>query len=176
MEKLRKLLKRLFFYSSRQLLRRKRSYLSIFATSVVLLTLVMTFLEMTESVFLRNVEISKNGYYHVLFREVTTDYTDKIAADSRVESAWAIPYTSLLASSDDASSPARVVVPDDDIYDKLDVWYVWGRAPGDGEIAVSTELYNAYSYLPAGEENELYFKATEMTYFPLTVSGIFEAN
>ncbi|MBR3997499.1 MAG: ABC transporter permease [Clostridia bacterium] len=176
MEKLRKLLKRLFFYSSRQLLRRKRSYLSIFATSVVLLTLVMTFLEMTESVFLRNVEISKNGYYHVLFREVTTDYTDKIASDSRVESAWAIPYTSLLASSDDASSPARVVVPTDDIYDKLDVRYVWGRAPGDGEIAVSTELYNAYSYLTAGEENELYFKATEMTYFPLTVSGIFEAN
>lgn len=176
MERIKKLLLRLFFYSSRQLRRRKRSYLSIFATSVVLLALVMTFLEMMESLYLRGLEIDKNGYHHLLIRESTTDYSAEIAEDSRIESAWAIPYTSLLASSDDASAPARVVVPTEEIYEKLDVRYVWGSAPGDGEIAVSTELYNAYAYLTAGEENELYFKATEMTYFPLTVSGIFEVN
>ena len=176
MPTIKKLLKRLFFYSSRQLSRRRRSYLSIFATSVVLLALVMTFLEMMESFFLRNMEIYQNGYHHVLIREITTDFSDDIAKDSRIESAWAIPYTSLMASSDDASAPARVVVPTEEIYDRLDIRYVWGRAPEDGEIAVSTDLYNAYSYLTAGAENELYFKATEMTYFPLTVSGIFEAN
>jgi len=176
MPTIKKMLLRLFFYSSRQLRRRRRSYLSIFATSVVLLSLVMTFLEMMESLYLRDLEIDKNGYHHLLIRESTTDYTDEIAKDSRIESTWAIPYTSLLASSDDASAPARVAVPTEEIYDRLDVRYVWGNAPGDGEIAVSTELYNAYAYLTAGEENELYFKATEMTYFPLRVSGIFEAN
>ncbi|MBQ8186277.1 MAG: ABC transporter permease [Clostridia bacterium] len=176
MPTIRRILRRLFFYSSRQLNRRRRSYLSIFLTSVVLLALVMTFLEMAESTILRSIEQSESGYHHVMIRGMANDHTPEILKYKKIESAWSIPYTSMLASSDDASKPARVAVPTEEIYDRLDVRYVWGREPEDGEIAVSTELYNAYSYLIAGAENELYFSATDMTYFPLTVSGIFEAN
>ncbi len=176
MADLRKTAERLFFYSSRQLRRRWKSYLSIFLTSAVLLALVMTFLEMMESWFLRDIRSSESGYHHVLIREMMNDHAAEIASHPDIEQAWSIPYTSLMASSDDASIPGRVVVPTEDILDRLDVQYVWGRAPEDGEIAVSAELYNAYGYLTAGEENELYFKASQMTYFPLTVSGIFKTN
>lgn len=176
MHKIKVYLHRLFFYSSRQLFRRYRSYLSIFLTSVVLLSLVMTFLEITESWFIRDIQSSESGYHHIVYRGSLEDYSPKIATNDKVESVWCIPYTSLMASSDDASVPARLVVPTEEIEDHLEIQYVWGAAPVDGEIAVSAELYEAYTYLNAGVENELYFKATEMTYFPLTVSGIFTTN
>jgi len=176
MPNVRKVFRRLFFYSSRQLSRRRKSYLSIFLTSVVLLSLVMTFLEMAESWFLRDIEISDIGYHHARIREMMNDYTSDISSDPRIEDAWSIPYTSYLASSDDTSLPGRLVVPSEAIYDRLNVRYIWGHEPGNGEIAVSRDLYNAYSYLTAGAENELYFKASSLTYFPLTVSGIYECN
>lgn len=174
---MKKLLKQLFFYSSRQLYRRWRAYLSIFLTSVVLLTLVMTFLQLCESMFLRSIEISKQGYHHVLIRGMTTDYDEDVFLKyNSVESAFIVPYTSLMASSNDTTVPARVVVETDEIDDYFNVRYIWGEAPKDGEIAVSQDLYKAYDYLTAGEVNDLYFKATEMTYFPLKISGIFECS
>ncbi len=176
MHKIKLYLYRLFFYSSRQLLRRYRSYFSIFLTSVVLLSLVMTFLEMTESWFIRDIKSSESGYHHILIRESPKDYCPEISSYDKVESVWCIPYTSLMASSDDTSVPARLVVPTEKIVDHLEIQYIWGAAPENGEIAVSAELYEAYTYLTVGIENELYFKATEMTYFPLTVSGIFTTN
>lgn len=167
---------RVFFYSSRQLRRRWRAYLSIFLTSVVLLTLVMTYLEMAESLFLRQNDQTKSGAYHASIRGVLYDYTDDIAAYRKVSDVWTIPYTSRMASSDDTSYPARVVTPTPEIYDRLNVHYLWGREPQDGEIAVSTELFNAYTYLTAGEINDLYFTASQMTYFPLRISGIYDCN
>ncbi len=167
---------RVFFYSSRQLRRRWRAYLSIFLTSVVLLTLVMTYLEMAESLFLRQTDQMKSGTYHASIRGLLYDYTDDIAAYRKVSDVWSVPYTSRMASSDDTSHPARVVTPTPEICDRLNVHYLWGREPQDGEIAVSTELFNAYTYLNAGEINDLYFTASQMTYFPLRISGIYDCN
>ncbi len=167
---------RVFFYSSRQLRRRWRAYLSIFLTSVVLLTLVMTYLEMAESLFLRQTDQMKSGTYHASIRGMLYDYTDDIAAYRKVADVWSVPYTSRMASSDDTSHPARVVTSTPEIYDHLNVRYLWGREPQDGEIAVSTELFNAYTYLNAGEMNDLYFTASQMTYFPLRISGIYDCN
>lgn len=176
MSTLRTFFKRLFYYSSRQLYRRRRTYLSIFVTSVVLLTLVTTFLEMIESNSLKSIEQTKNGYYHASFLEQTTDFSSDMAEHSKVETAFAIPYTSRMASSDDTSVPAKLVVCTDEIADFLEVTYLWGSPPADGEIAIPADVYRAYGYLDAETENDLYFKASKMTYFPLKISGIFETN
>ncbi len=173
---MRDIFKRFFFYSSRQLYRRRRSYLSIFLTSVVLLTLVMTFLEMMEAYSLRNIELTKNGYHHAVFKEQYNDYADDFLKHRKVRTAFSVPYTSRMASSDDTSTPARIVVCSEEIAEYLDVNYLWGAPPEDGEIAVPANLYRAYGYLSAGEVNDLYFTASEMTYFPLRISGIFEYN
>lgn len=173
---MKNLIRRLFFYSSRQLLRRKRSYLSIFLTSVVLLALITTFLEMFESTFIKTIEESKSGYHHAVIREIYNNCSEELEERKRVESVFAIPYTSLLTSSVDTSTPARVVVDNDEISDYLDVKYLYGSKPKDGEIAISIDLYKAYSYFEFGKENDLYFQATNMTYFPLKVSGIFDCS
>lgn len=175
-EKIRKLLKRVFFYSSRQLTKRWRSYLSIFITSIVLLTLVMTFLEMADSLLLRDIDTSRTGTYHAVIRGMLNDYSEKIGEYRNVKKVYKIPYTSLLASSDDTTTPARVVVENDEIRSRLGVRYVWGCEPGDGEIAVSDDLYRAYDYLSAGQVNDLYFTGAEMAYFPLKISGIFTCS
>lgn len=173
---MRKLFRRLFFYSSRQLYRRRRSYISIFVTSVVLLTLVMAFFETLESYMIGQMNSEKCGMYHASIRAMSNDLTKELTEYPTVREAYAIPYTSMMASSDDASSPARITVYSKETADRLNVRFLWGGAPSDGEIAVSTELYNAYSYLIAGEENEMYFKAAEMTYYPLRISGIFDTS
>lgn len=171
-----KLFKRLFFYSSRQLYRRRRAYLSIFLTSVVLLTLVMTFLEMIEAYSLRGIELTKNGYHHAVFLEQYYDRSEDFLTDSRVRTAISVPYSSRMASSDDTSKPAKIVVCNTEIAEYLDVNYIWGSPPEDGEIAVPANVYRSYGYLVAGAVNDLYFTASQMTYFPLRISGIFEYN
>ena len=162
-----------FFYSSRQIRRRWRTYVSVFVTSVVLLTLVMTALELFQSYYLGSVERASTGTHHIAFLDQLYDYSEEIAENRTVKSAYAVPSTSKLASSVDSSTPGKVVVETDGIDSLLGVRYVWGHAPGDGEIAVSLDLYRSVNYLTAGEVNDLFFKATDMTYHPLTVSGIF---
>jgi|GEM_PF-2993857 len=176
MKRMKKILHQLFFYSSRQLMRRKRSYANIFLTSVVLLALVMTFLELAESTYLREIESARSGTYHASIRSMREDYTDDFLAHKRVDSVFTIPYTSLMASSDDITKPARITVETEAVDDYLNVKYLWGSPPENGEIAVSDDLYRAYGYLRAGKENELYFTASQMTYFPLRISGIFTCS
>ncbi len=93
-----------------------------------------------------------------------------------MEDVFSVPYTSLMASSDDTSRPARMTVESEEFDDYFNVRYVWGQTPGDGEIAVSEELFNDYSYLIQGEVNEFYFAATKITYMPLKISGIYSCN
>ena len=111
---MRKILKewfrRLFFYSSRQLYRRRRTCLSVFVTSIVLMTVVMTWLEVREAQWYRQDEISAYGRYHVKIEAMLYDYSEEIAEDSAVTEAWAIPWSSRLASSTDSSRPARISV------------------------------------------------------------------
>lgn len=173
---MQKLFRRLFFYSSRQLYRRRRAYLSIFLTSVVLLTLVMTFLEMMEAYSLRDIELTKNGYHHAVFLEQYYDRSEDFLTDSRVRTAISVPYSSRMASSDDTSKPAKIVVYNKEIAEYLDVNYIWGSPPEDGEIAIPANVYRSYGYLIAGEVNDLYFTASQMSYYPLRISGIFEYN
>ncbi len=99
-----------------------------------------------------------------------------IFSHNRVESTFSIPYTSLLASSVDASTPARVVVENEDIKEYLNVRYIHGAPPKNGKIVVSSDLFKAYDYFEADVVNDLYFQASRMTYFPLRVSGIFECS
>ncbi|MBQ9718773.1 MAG: ABC transporter permease, partial [Clostridia bacterium] len=89
---------------------------------------------------------------------------------------FSVPYTSRMASSDNTSVPARIVVCSEEIAEYLDVNYIWGSPPEDGEIAVPANVYRSYGYLTAGDVNDLYFTASDMTYFPLRISGIFEYN
>lgn len=175
-DRIRNALRRLFFYSSRQLWRRRRTYLSVFFTSVFLLALVMCAIELFHSYLINRQEIYAHGNWHACFLDSPNDLTEKIAEDSGVRDAWAIPWTSRLASSEDASSPGKVVVPDEEINERLGIRYLWGHAPEDGEIAVSRQFFEAFGWLEAGEECELFFKAAEMTYFPLRLSGIFQSN
>ena len=168
--------RRLFFYSSRQLYRRRRTYLSVFVTSVVLMTVVMTALEVFESTHIRDSEIAARGRYHVKIEGLLYDYSAEIGAESSVREAWSVPWSSWLASSTDASTPARVSVPSEGTDRALNITYIWGHAPGEGEIAVSDRLYSSVDWLEAGELNDLWFSATKMTYWPLTVSGIFTCN
>lgn len=176
MNQVKLLLRQLFFYSSRQLLRRKRSYLSIFVTSAVLLALVMTFLELAESTYLREIDTTRAGSYHASILALPDNYTDEFQNHSRVQSVFTVPYTSLMASSDDTSKPAKITAESEEIDNYLGVRYLWGSPPVDGEIAVSEDLYRSYGYLTAGEENELYFTASRMTYYPLRISGIFTCS
>ena len=168
--------RRLFFYSSRQLFRRKRTYLSVFLTSIALMTVAMAALEVLEVEWLRGEEILAFGNYHAKIEGALYDYSEEIAEDSTVREAWAIPWSSWLASSVDASLPARVSVENETTDRALNVTYIWGHPPGDGEIAVSDSLYASVNWLEVGSVNDLWFSATKMTYFPLTVSGIYTDN
>ena len=91
MNQVKLLFRQLFFYSSRQLLRRKRSYLSIFVTSAVLLALVMTFLELAESTYLREIDTARSGTYHASILALPDDYTEEFQSHSRVESVFTVP-------------------------------------------------------------------------------------
>lgn len=172
----KKLIDKLFFYSSRQVIRRRRAYTSVFVTSIVLLTCVMTFLEMSESFFLRDVRQNQFGTHHVLIRGMYNDFSDEIDSHKRVESSFVIPYTSLLKSSEDTSVVGRVCVETPEIDEYLSVNYIWGSPPNDDEIAVSEEMYIKYGYLSADAENDLYFSSSTMTYYPLKISGIYECS
>ncbi len=175
-KKLKEWFRRLFFYSSRQLYRRRRTYLSVFVTSIVLMTVVMTWMEVREAQWYRQDEISAYGRYHVKIEAMLYDYSEEIAQDSAIREAWAIPWSSRLASSSDSSRPARISVENETTDEALNVTYIWGHAPGDGEIAVSDSLYSSVDWLEVGEQNDLWFTATQMTYYPLTVCGIFTVN
>ncbi len=165
--------RRLFFYSSRQIARRPRMYLSVFVTSVILVTLVMTALMLFESYYLRSVELDAAGTYSASILSQPNDLREKIAGYDAVKQVWAIPWTSKLASSVDASAPGKLVVETDEIDSLLGVRWIWGGPPADGEIAVPKQLYKSSRWLMAGEENELWFKAAEMVYEPMKISGIF---
>lgn len=171
-----KLFRQLFFYSSRQLFRRRRTYAAVFITSVILLTLVTTFLELFESYSLKVIDDLSCGLYHASFRGTMGDYSEKALQNERVTGAWSIPYTSLMASSVDASVPGVITVENDETDKRLGVKYIWGHEPGDGEIAVPESMFRECGYLVAGEVNDLYFKAAEMCYEPLTVCGIYSCN
>jgi len=176
MNKIKRILQKLFFYSSRQILRRKKSYISVFLTSIVLLTCVMTFLEVSESYSLKDVQRNQWGTHHAIIRGMYNDFSEKIEGHRKVESTFVIPYTSLLESSVDTSIIGRVCVETPEIDEYLSVKYIWGTPPGDGEIAVSDVMYRNFEEFSAGEENDLYFIATEMTYYPLKISGIYESS
>ena len=175
-ERIGKWFRRLFYYSSRQLFRRRRIYLSVFFTSIALMTVSMTALEKTEATWLRNGEIQALGRYHAKIIGLLSDRSAEIKEDKDVKEAWVIPWSSRLASSENASTPARVSVENEATDRALNVTYIWGHAPGDGEIAVSDRLYSAVTWLEAGEVNDLWFSASRMTWFPLTVCGIFTVN
>ena len=174
--KLKTAFRRLFYYSSRHLLRRRRTYLTVFVSSIALLTVVMTALELYESRWLRNAEIRADGTHHIKIEAVLYDYAEEISAMKGVRSAWTVPWSSRLASSEDASVPARVSVVSPGTDAALNVRYLWGGPPSDGEIAVPESLFCSVDWLEAGTENELWFTASRMTYFPLTVSGIYASN
>ena len=166
-----------FFYSSRQIRRRPRMYLSVFVTSVVLVTLVMTALELLESYYLRSLELSAVGTYDASIlsqpNDEPNDESEQIAQYPNVERVAVVPWTSRLASSVAASDPGKLVVETPELDELLGVHYIWGNPPEDGEIAVPRQLYEQYRYFMAGEETELFFKAAEMTYEPMKISGVF---
>ena len=175
-ERIRKWFRRLFYYSSRQLFRRRRIYLSVFFTTIALMTVSMTALERAEATWLRNGEIQALGRYHAKIIGLLSDRSAEIREDKGVKEAWVIPWSSRLASSENATAPARVSVENEVTDHALNVTYIWGHAPGDGEIAVSDRLYSSVNWLEAGEVNDLWFTASRMTWFPLTVCGIFTDN
>ena len=173
MERITRVLRRLFFYSSRQLVRRRRTYRSVFISTTVLLTLVMTALMLFDSYYLASVERASSGTHHIAFLDQLYDFTEEIGRDRSVTSVFAVPSSSKFASSVDASAPGKIVVETEETDRTLGVRYIWGHAPGEGEVAVSLDLYRACPFLKAGDPNDLYFKATRMTYREMTLSGIF---
>ena len=168
--------RRLFFYASRQLWRRRRTYLAVFAVSVVLLALVMAALELFESYHLQSLEIASAGTHHAAIYDQPNDWSEEIMKDGGVTSVTVIPHNARLASSVDATAPGKVTVENERIDAILGVRYLWGSPPGEGEIAVPLSLYREEGWLEAGEVNDLYFKATDMTYEPLRLSGIFTVS
>ena len=166
-------LRRLFFYSSRQIARRPRMYLSVFITSVILVTLVMTALMLFESYYLNRVELDAAGTYSASILSQPNDLCERIEKYDSVKQVWTIPWTSKLASSVDASAPGKLVAETEEIDALLGVRWIWGGPPADGEIAVPKQLYKSCRWLMAGEENDLYFKAAEMIYEPMRISGVF---
>ena len=165
--------RRLLFYASRQLWRRKRTYLAVFGVSVVLLALVISALELMESYHLQTVEIASSGMHHAAIFDQPSDLSREIAKEDGVTSVTVIPHSARLASSVDASAPGKVTVENAEIDAILGVRWLWGSPPGEGEIAVPLSLYRAEDWLTAGEVNDLWFKSTEMIYEPLRLSGIF---
>ena len=118
---------RVFFVPTRQIVRRWRSYLSVFLTSIVLMILVISALELFEAYWLRSVEDTSVGTHHVVILGQLYDLTEKIENNRRVESVDAIPAGAYLSASAALTSPAQVTVETDAIDEKLDVHYLWGQ-------------------------------------------------
>ena len=173
---IRSVFRRLFFYSSRQLWRRWRTYLSVFFTSVFLLALVMCALELFQSYLINQEEQEASGTWHARFLDSPNDLEEKIARDSGVKEAWTVTWTSRLASSVDATAPGKLAVLDEETQERFNIRWLWGHAPEDGEIAVSRQFFEAYGWLEADTVCDLWFKAGEMTYQPLKLAGIYIAN
>ena len=170
------ILDRVFFVPSRQIVRRWKSYLSVFFTSIVLMILVISALELFEAYWLRSVEDTSVGTHHVVILGQLYDLTEKIENNRHVESVDAIPAGAWLSTSAVLSSPAQVTVENDDIDAKLDIHYLWGGPPGDGEIALPLNLYRAMTDLRAGEVNDFWFSASRMVYEPLRLAGIYTVS
>ena len=175
-ERIQRILRRLFFYSSRQLWRRWRTYLAVFFTSVFLLALVMCALELFQSFLINQRETDAQGSWHACFLDSPNNLEPRILKDSGVKEAWTVTWTSRLASSEDASAPGKLAVPDEETDRRFNIRYLWGHAPGEGEFAVSRQFYETYGWLEADALCDLWFKASEMTYHPLKLSGIYVAN
>ena len=175
-DRIRQSLRRLFFYSSRQLWRRWRTYLSVFFTSICLLALVMCILELFQSLIINQHEQDANGTWHACFLDSPNDLEEKIEKDSAVKDAWTVTWTSRLASSEDATAPGKLTVLDEETEERFAIRWLWGHAPEDGEIAVSRQFYEAFGWMEADVQNDFWFKAGEMTYHPLKLAGIYIAN
>ena len=175
-DRIRRAFNRLFFYSSRQLWRRWRTYLSVFFTSICLLALVMCILELFQSLIINQHERDANGTWHACFLDSPNDLEDKIEKDPGVKDAWTVTWTSRLASSEDATAPGKLSVLDKETEERFAVRWLWGHAPENGEIAVSRQFYEAYGWMEPDVVNDFWFKAGEMTYCPLKLSGIYIAN
>ena len=168
--------RRLLYVSARQVFRRWRTYLSVFVTSLTLLALTMTALEMFESYYFKSAETASVGSYHLSFLNQLYDRSEDMRKAKNVVSVRTVASGARLASSVDASAPARVTSETEEIDRALGVRYLWGSPPGEGEIAVPLDLYRASDWITAGEVNDLWFTAEKMTYYPLRVSGVFTVS
>lgn len=173
-----KYLKRLFFFPKRQLLREKKSYISIFAVIVSLLLLTMTFMIIVESYFVMNSKTKNVGTYHVKIRGLANNYSESFAKERYIKDVFYIPYTAVMIRGNIESPIARVTCSDSDTENFFDISYIFGNAPENtDEIAVSKELYESFYDMKAGEEYDFLFRTHEESLsVPLKICGVFESN
>ena len=127
-----KYLKRIFFFPKRQLLREKKSYISIFAVIVSLLLLTMTFLIIVESYFVMNSKNKNVGTYHVKIRGLANNYSESFAKERYIKDVFYIPYTAVMIQGNIESPIARVTCSDSDTENFFDISYM---------IYLSSHLY-----------------------------------
>ncbi len=165
--------RKVFYYATAQLGRRRKSYRSMIIVSVVLLSFVFTNLILNEARITEALSQSFGGIHHVMFLGVDGAAAKGASEHKAVKECLIVPVIAEMPSSVDSSVVGKVAVLTEDVASFMQIHMTHGTVPHDNEIIVPGNLYSAHSFLTLGEEQDMYFESDALIYRSMTLSGIY---
>ncbi len=168
--------KKVFWYAKAQIIRRRRSYRSMFVISIVMLSFVFTNLILNEARILGAISSLYGGTHHIMFYGITEKQAEGTFEHRMIRDGVIIPVIATLESSVDSSTVGKVAVLTDEIRDFMQLGITHGDLPGDNEIIVPRGIYSNHNYLILGKEQDMYFQSGEFIYRSMSLGGLYNCT
>ncbi len=168
--------KKVFWYAKAQILRRKRSYRSMFVVSIVMLSFVFINLILNEAHILSSISAVPGGAHHIMFYGVSEQQAKGAAGHRLIKDSIIIPVIATMESSVDSSTVGKVAVLTDDVIRFMQIGVTHGNLPEDNEIIVPRNIYSRHSFLILGKEQDMYFDSAEFIYRSMSLGGLYNCT
>lgn len=168
--------KKVFWYAKAQIVKRRRSYRSMFLLSIIMLSFVFINLILNEARIMGALSNRFGGVHHVSFLGIDGTQAKGAAEHKKVVKSLIIPVIATLESSVDSTTVGKVAVLTDEAAEFMQVGITHGILPGDNEIIVPRHIYSNHNFLILGKEQDMYFDAAKFVYRSMTMSGIYSST
>ncbi len=169
-------LRRIFWYSRFMLMRRHRSYRSMFAVSLVILTFVFTNLILNEARILGTLSSSFGGTHHVMFLGLDGEEAKTAAEHEGVKDCIIVPVIAKLESSAESATVGKLAVLTEEIADFMQVGITHGTRSTDNGILLPRNLYAAHPYLRLGTEQDMFFESDRLICRRMSLDGLYSCT
>lgn len=169
-------LKKVFWYAKAQIVKRRKSYRSMFVISVVMLSFVFTNLILNEARLMGAISSNLGGTHHIMFYGITEKQAEGAADHRLIKDSLIIPVIASFESSVDSSTVGKVAVLTDEIREFMQIGITHGSLPEDNEIIVPRGIYSCHSFLILGKEQDMYFSNIDFIYRPMSLSGLYNST